>query len=143
MVSEMKILVIPEIGLEDRDEGIENFSRLDTSEENIKEYKKQYSNLSHVKVGTQFKGVILVDERKFVAVLQCDTKTGYIVALEISPEYRHRGIATELLNLAQHKFSSYKLTVRKTNKEAVALYEKNGYRTFKEEGIMLFMEKKK
>lgn len=140
----MKILIIPEqLGLEERDGGIEKFTHLDTSEENIKEYKKQYPRLSHVKVGQPFKGIILVDEEKFVAVLQCDTKTGYIVALEISPEYRHRGIATELLKMAQHKFNSYKLTVRKTNKEAVSLYQKNGYKTFREEGIMLYMEKKK
>ncbi len=140
----MKILIIPEqLGLEERDGGIEKFTHLDTSEENIKEYKKQYPSLSHVKVGQPFKGIILVDEEKFVAVLQCDTKTGYIVALEITPEYRHRGIATELLKMAQHKFNSYKLTVRKTNKEAVSLYQKNGYKTFREEGIMLYMEKKK
>ena len=125
----MKILAIPEeceLGLEGHAYGISEFSRLDTTEENIKEYKKQYSNLSHVKVGPQFKGILLVDEKKFVAVLQCDSKTGYIVALEISPDYRHHGIATELLRLAQHKFNSYKLTVRKTNKEAVSLYQKNG-----------------
>lgn len=117
------------------------YKRIPSSEENVIKYKKQYSKLSHVKVGNGFDGVILIDGDIFVAVLQCNINTKYIVALEVSDKYRRKGIAGSLLNLAIKKFECNKLTVNKTNKEAIALYEKHGYKLVKENGLMWYMEK--
>ncbi len=121
---------------------IKGFDRIESSEANIKEYKKQFSKLSHVKTGKDFEGVILVDDGTFVAVLQCNVKTGYIVALEVSDDYQRQGIAQALLTLANSEFKTHKLTVNKKNSKAISLYEKFGYETFKEEGAMIYMEKK-
>ena len=97
--------------------------------------------MSHVKTGNDFSGVLLLDDSTFVAVLQCNVKTGYIVALEVSEKYQNKGIAKALLKLAQKEFGCSKLTVNKRNLKAISLYEKEGYETFKEEGAMLYMEK--
>ena len=70
---------------------VKGFDRIDTSELNIKEYKKQFKNLSHVKTGKDFEGVILHENEIFVAVLQCNVKTGYIVALEVCEDYQRQG----------------------------------------------------
>ena len=120
---------------------VKGFDRIDTSELNIKEYKKQFKSLSHVKTGKDFEGVILHENEIFVAVLQCNVKTGYIVALEVCEDYQRQGIAQTLLKLAQNEFKCLKLTVNKKNTLAISLYEKVGYKTFKEEGAMLHMEK--
>lgn len=125
-----------------RPKKIKGYKCIETSEENVKEWKKKYSNLSHVKTGSDFDGVILIDDETFVAVLQCNIKTGYVVALEVSNDYRRKGIADALLNSSRRNFNCDKLTVRKTNKNALALYEKKGYETFKDDGFMLYMEKK-
>ena len=127
---------------EPRRRRFKGFDRIESTEENIKHYKKQFQNLSHVKTGHDFDGVILLDDDKFVAVLQCNIKTSYIVALEVSGDYRRQGIAKALLQLANGEFECSKLTVNKKNSAAISLYEKFGYTTFKDDGVMLYMEKK-
>jgi ribosomal protein S18 acetylase RimI-like enzyme len=120
---------------------LKGYERIETTDENIRKWKSKYRNLSHVKTGKDFEGILLVDDETFVAVLQCDIKSGFIVALEVSPDYQRQGIASALLKAARTEFSCNKLTVRESNKAAVALYEKEGYETFKKEGIMLYMQK--
>ena len=119
-----------------------NYDKIESSEANINKFKLQFKNLSHVKVGNRFKGVILHDNNKFVAVLQCNIKIGYIVALEVSEQYQRQGIAMYLLELAQKDFNCNKLSVNNKNTTAIALYKKAGYTVFDEEGAMLYMEKK-
>ena len=120
------------------------YSVLDTSENNVVKYKSKYKNLSHVRTGVDYDGLLLIDGEKdtVVAFLQCNIKTGYITALEVNPKYRSKGIAKRLLKVATQTYSSNYLTVRKTNTPAISLYESQGWKTFKEEGIMLYMKHK-
>ncbi len=60
------------------------------------------------------------------------TKKGHIVSIAVIDEYRRRGIASHLLKEALEGFREYDATesfleVRKTNIEAINLYEKLGY----------------
>lgn len=117
------------------------FKVIDTTPENIKNYNKKFPGLSHVKTGFDFKGVLLIDDDNFVAVMQCNVKTGYIVALEVGDNYRRRGIASALINLANREFHCHKLSVRKNNWVAIKLYEKHGYKVIREDATMYYMEK--
>ena len=120
---------------------VAGYKTLPTTEENIKKFKESYRNLSHVKTGNDFEGLLLHDGETFVAVVQCNVKTKYIVALEVSPDYQRQSIASKLLNYAVHDLDCNLLTVRMNNKNAISLYEKTGWKEFKREGIMIYMEK--
>ncbi|MGE5375484.1 MAG: GNAT family N-acetyltransferase [Bacteroidota bacterium] len=57
--------------------------------------------------------------------------TGWIATIGVDPRYQHQGIGRALLRAceAQLKFPRVRLTVRISNDHAIALYEKEGYRT--------------
>ena len=116
------------------------YSNLATTLGNIAQYVDQYPNLKHVKVCEEFRGHLLTDDGQFVAILQCNIKTGYIVALEVAPFYRRRGLAEQLLRSAQTEFGCRYLSVNRKNHSAQLLYGKNGYRVIREDSNMLYME---
>ena len=120
---------------------VKGFERIPNTADNVKKYRPQYYGLSHIRTGSSYSGVILIDGDKFVAVLQCNMPRHEIQALDVHPDYRRQGIAGALLNLANREFDCNKLTVRNNNDAAIALYKKHGYKIVKEEGSMLFMEK--
>lgn len=57
--------------------------------------------------------------------------TGWIATIGVDPRYQGQGIGRALLRAceAQLKFPRVRLTVRISNDRAIALYEKEGYRT--------------
>ncbi len=57
--------------------------------------------------------------------------TGWIATIGVDPRYQRRGIGRALLRACeeQFRFPRAKLTVRISNEKAIALYEKEGYRT--------------
>src|SRR5512133_2002046 len=56
---------------------------------------------------------------------------GWIATIAVDPRYQGQGIGRSLLRAceSQLKFPTVKLTVRISNQRAIALYEKEGYRT--------------
>jgi len=56
---------------------------------------------------------------------------GWVATIGVDPRYQRRGIGQALLRAceAQVKLPRMKLTVRLSNRGAVSLYEKEGYRT--------------
>jgi ribosomal-protein-alanine N-acetyltransferase len=56
---------------------------------------------------------------------------GWIATIGVDPHYQGQGIGTALLRAceAQLKYPTVKLTVRISNQKAIALYEREGYRT--------------
>jgi ribosomal protein S18 acetylase RimI-like enzyme len=56
---------------------------------------------------------------------------GWVATIGVDPHYQRRGIGQALLRAceAQVKLPRMKLTVRLSNRGAVSLYEKEGYRT--------------
>lgn len=122
---------------------VKGFDRIESSEKNIKKYTKLFPGLCHIEVGKDFQGILLISKKdEFVGILQCNIKTGYIVSLEIGDNFRRQGLAQTLLKIAQDEFNCKKLTVRKNNWVAIKLYKKVGYKIFKEEGAIFYMEKK-
>lgn len=67
-----------------------------------------------------------------------DGRAAYLYALRVRPEYRSRGIATELVReaesiLRQRGFSRVLISVAKDNDAARQLYERLGYEVFGED----------
>jgi ribosomal protein S18 acetylase RimI-like enzyme len=56
-------------------------------------------------------------------------RTGWITTLGVLPEYRRQGIATALLKACEKEMDQpcIKLSVRRSNLEAINLYTKEGY----------------
>jgi N-alpha-acetyltransferase 10/11 len=56
---------------------------------------------------------------------------GWIATIVVDPRYQGQGIGTALLRACEErlKFPRVRLTVRISNDRAIALYEKEGYRT--------------
>ena len=58
-----------------------------------------------------------------------DEQTGWIMTLGVLPDWRRQGIAEALLSECEQKMGlpTVKLTVRRGNEPAIALYQKLGY----------------
>lgn len=112
------------------------FIRITT--QSIDTYIKEYKNLSHIRVGEDYQGDLLVDSKnnKLIGVLNCNIKKKNIQAIEINPVYRRQGYATLLLHRAVRSYHCKELTVRRTNTNAIALYKKEGWKKVEELGIM-------
>jgi len=55
--------------------------------------------------------------------------TGWILTVGVLPDYRHQGLAKELMDKCEQamKMSRIKLSVRRSNQAAIQLYQKLGY----------------
>lgn len=116
----------------------QKYKELPWTKENIEKYKSQENMLKHARFipeKTVGKFLVTPTDEKLVGYIACEGDT--IIALEVLPEYRGRGIATDLIN----SFGATKLSVQKSNRNAIRLYEKLGFRIISENPRMYFMEK--
>lgn len=121
---------------------LEKNSSHELTEETLNKYKKQYSNLSHVKIDNTTKGRIYEKNGKVVAMVNTETKpdgTTWIQGLEVFGENKGTGFSRGLLDVAVNDFGATNLSVRKTNKVAKELYEKYGFKTYDSNDFMEFM----
>jgi hypothetical protein len=77
------------------------------------------------------------DGIKKVATILTDTEPasdGYkwFGSFEVYPEYRRRGLGDQIIKLITSKYGAGALAVLKTNKPAINLYKKNGFKISKE-----------
>lgn len=125
-----------------RDEiGNKDFKLISTSKEVIDNFKQQYPNLRHVRVGDNLTGVALLDKDKFVGLVQVDKEKEGIVALDVQPDYREKQLGSLLLNYAESKLGANKLSVNKHNEVAINMYKNRGYKQYDETDHMLFLKK--
>ncbi len=84
-----------------------------------------------------FPGIVrlrVVDGSELVGFIAGDPRrsehTGWVMTLGVLPGWRHRGIASLLMDACERRMGMpvVKLTVRRGNQAAVRLYEKLGYR---------------
>ena len=118
----------------------QKYKELPWTKENIEKYKSQENMLKHARFipeKTVGKFLVTPTDEKLVGYIACEGDT--IIALEVLPEYRGRGIATDLINSSR----ATKLSVQKSNRNrnAIRLYEKLGFRIISENLRMYFMEK--
>ena len=108
------------------------------TKENIEKYKSQENMLKHARnTPGKTAGKLLINPAKdeLVGYIACEEDT--IIALEVSPGYRGKGIATDLINSS----GANKLTVSKKNINAINLYKKLGFEIISETPKIYFMEK--
>lgn len=111
------------------------YTKLPWTKENVDYFKSPANLLRHARTGKDIDGIILVKDDSLVGYIAWSQDS--IIALEVMPEYRNQGIATQLLSQSPVQ----KLTVQKTNKNAIKLYENLGYKVVKENSRILYMEK--
>jgi len=106
------------------------------TKENVDRYKSGDNLLRHAKTGPDIQGKILVGTQGDL-IGYIAWSPDYIVALEVSPEYRGQGIATRLLEECPVK----RLTVSCSNLGAIKLYKDLGYQVYRREPKILYMKK--
>lgn len=109
---------------------------LSWTKENVDRYKSSDNLLRHAKTGPDIQGKILVGTKGDL-IGYIAWSPDYIVALEVSPEYRGQGIATKLLEECPVK----RLTVSCSNLRAIKLYKDLGYQVYRREPKILYMKK--
>lgn len=107
---------------------------------NIPEKYSDQKILKHVE--TSNNGYIWVDNDTIIAVLSINQKEDnqiWIQALEVLDKYRGNGFGKELLDIAVKEFNANYLSVNKKNALAKRMYDKYGFKVYKETEYMYFM----
>ena len=117
----------------------EEYTEIPYNQENIDKYKSKDNLLRHARyIKGITDGLFLVDKNSnLVGYIAWENDT--IIALEVSNNYRGKGIATKLLSIANNKGAN-KLTVNKNNTKAIQLYKNLGWDIYKETDKIYFMK---
>lgn len=118
---------------------LNTYKKLPISKSNIDKF--DYYNLCHLRTDNEYKGFMFYNDDEIVGFINVNTNENEIQALEVNKNYRQQGIGEELLEIAVNELNANKLTVRKNNKAAIRMYQKNGFKVVKSNGIMYYMEK--
>lgn len=117
---------------------LSSFQKIELTENNIKRYKDAAKYLSHFRYGNPYVGYIWIDNNNVVGACCTNKDTYTIQAIEISKNYQGYGLSKQILDICK-SFNGYLLTVNKSNKVAISLYEKYGFDIYKETDTMYFM----
>ena len=120
---------------------LNNYKKIQLNKENINKYKKDYLALKHIRDNND--GYLFIDNDKLVAVVAVETKedgSKWGTALEIFNPYKGKGLSYKLLDIATKDLGIEYLSVRKTNKLAIHIYEKYGFKSYKETDSQFFMK---
>lgn len=120
---------------------INKFKRIPLTESNLNRYKSQYRNLSHIRINDNTNGFIYLDDDKVIAIISVETKDDgvWIQGLEIFGDYKGTGLSYSLLDTAVKELHADHLSVRKTNTIAKKLYDKYGFKVYKQDDYMYYM----
>ena len=105
---------------------------MNVNKDKIKEYSATNRYLSHFRISPPYTNcTFLVDEKddkKLIGAINIEKKSDgiWIQALEVSKSYQKHGYGKILVDLAKNQHAT-KLTVRKTNENAIRLYKKCGF----------------
>lgn len=129
---------------------LNKFHKLPINDINVNKYKTKTGALSiglkHLRVNSNVKGYIWIDQNDdivaYVAVEDQDEGV-FIIALETAKSYQGNGIGAQLLKIASSELNAEFLSVNKKNLGAKSLYDKNGWRVYRETDHMYFMTNKR
>lgn len=105
---------------------------MNVNKDKIKEYSATNRYLSHFRISPPDTNcTFLVDEKddkKLIGAINIEKKSDgiWIQALEVSKSYQRHGYGKILVDIAKNQHAT-KLTVRKTNENAIRLYKKCGF----------------
>lgn len=102
----------------------------------ISELKKKYPlpMLKHLRTpDATNKGYALFGpDNDLIGIIMYDRSSSYVTALEVVPKYQSSGYGNQLLQMAIHD-GIKKITATNSNKVAIKLYEKTGFRSIQSE----------
>lgn len=123
---------------------LKDFRRESISEQLVQKYKDKFTFLKHLRTGDNINGFIYFDDNdNIVAIIAVETKYDdekWIQALEVSKDYQEYGLSRQLLKVATKELGAKYLSVNKSNKLAIKIYENFGFITYEESGVMYFMK---
>ena len=127
---------------------LSSFKKKKITKEFINKYKSKYKFLKHIDTDKDM-SFAWMDEEKIVGILSITDKIIkervrrheiWITAIEVSQEYKGYKLGKQILNYAVKKEKARFLSVRKTNKIALYMYKKRGFKTYNETDYMYFMK---
>lgn len=127
---------------------LSSFKKKKITKEFINKYKSKYKFLKHINTDKDI-SFVWMDEEKIVGILSITDKIIkervrrheiWITAIEVSQEYKGYKLGKQILNYAVKKEKARFLSVRKTNKIALNMYKKRGFKTYNETDYMYFMK---
>lgn len=116
-----------------------NYTKVKLTKDNISNYKGISKAISHIRTSDNVENELYLDGDKFVAILSVDIDRKYILVIEVSENYRRKGIAKELLKTSVNEYGCDKLSVNKKNTNAISLYKSTGWKVDHEDAVMLYM----
>ena len=105
---------------------------MNVNKDKIKEYSATNRYLSHFRISPPYTNCIFLvdekDDKKLIGAINIEKKSDgiWIQALEVSKSYQKHGYGKILVDIAKNQHAT-KLTVRKTNENAIRLYKKCGF----------------
>lgn len=120
---------------------INEFKKIDISEESIKKYKSSCTGLSHIRTGKDYEGKIFIDPNNDVVGFYNLRKSDhYIQGIEINKKYQSKGLGKMLLQECINS-GAERLSVNKNNIKAINMYKKD-FKIVNEDKNMYYMELK-
>ena len=118
-----------------------------TKRHDIKKVSDKYSKeLKRVRMSENTKGYLYSYKDKPVSMINVETKENgekWIQGLEVFGDNKGKGHGQKMLDVAVNDLGATYLSVRKTNTAAKNLYDKNNWKTYKEDDYMYYMKYKK
>lgn len=104
-------------------------------------YKDKFPGLTHMRVSDKIINILYVHRKtdEPVGYFSVDTDRRMILAIDVSKKFRNRKVGSQLLKKAIEN-KGYNLTVRKTNKIAINMYLKNGFKIYGENPYQYIMK---
>ena len=119
---------------------LSKYKKIDINNSNINKYKSSCKGLSHVRTGSDYKGVIYLDEENVVGFYNIRLSDNYLQGIEINKEYQSNGLGRALLN-ESIKNGVINLSVNKNNDKAINMYKKD-FKIIDEDNNMYYMRLK-
>lgn len=121
-------------------EDLNQYTQIPITPETISKYTPSCNSLMHLRGGSDFAGDIFLDGADVVGYINVDLYNNTLQTIEITENYRGHGLGGQLFKHAMHKFKVDNLVVHKDNLIAKRMYEKNGFKVYKNIGPVLFMK---
>ena len=119
---------------------LSKYKKIDINNFSINKYKSSCKGLSHVRTGSDYKGVIYLDEENVVGFYNIRLSDNYLQGIEINKEYQSNGLGKALLN-ESIKNGVINFSVNKNNDKAINMYKKD-FKIIDEDNNMYYMRLK-
>lgn len=120
---------------------LNNYKRISMNSSLISKYKSTNKFLSHFRTEKDgnYVGYIWLDGENVVAACSVDKDRHYIQAIEITKDYKGKGLSYEILDTCV-KLGAKELSVNKNNTIAKHVYDKYGFKTITSTDSMYMMK---